>query len=92
MRPRSIRLFLPCLLLVMAACARSGGTDAAPTVTAAAAANPPATTARALPPDLQAVYDRSCKSCHSIPATGAPQSGDVAAWAPRETSKGWCLF
>ena len=83
MRPRSIRLFLPCLLLVMAACARSGSTDAAPTVTVAAAGNPSATTAPALPPDLQAVYDRSCKTCHSIPATGAPQSGDRTAWAPR---------
>ena len=83
MRPRSIRLFLPCLLLVMAACARSGCTDAAPTGTVAAAADPSATTAPALPPDLQAVYDRSCKSCHSIPATGAPQSGDTTAWAPR---------
>src|SRR5258707_4115761 len=46
------------------------------------AAAPPAATA-ALSPELQAVYDRSCKNCHAVPASGAPQSGDAPAWAPR---------
>jgi cytochrome c5 len=45
-------------------------------------AAPPAATA-ALSPELQAVYDRSCKNCHAVPASGAPQSGDAPAWAPR---------
>lgn len=35
-----------------------------------------------LPAALQATYDRSCKTCHSSPASGAPQAGDMAAWAP----------
>jgi cytochrome c5 len=46
-----------------------------------AAAAPPPTAA--LTPELQAVYARSCATCHAVPATGAPQAGDAAAWAPR---------
>jgi cytochrome c5 len=44
-------------------------------------AAPPAEAA--LSPELQAVYNRSCKNCHAVPASGAPQSGDAPAWAPR---------
>jgi cytochrome c5 len=46
------------------------------------AAAPPAAAA-VLSPELQAVYDRSCKNCHAVPASGAPQAGDARAWAPR---------
>lgn len=35
---------------------------------------------------VQAIYDRSCKTCHAIPGSGAPQTGDVKAWAPRIAS------
>jgi cytochrome c5 len=37
------------------------------------------------PTDTQiaAIYDRSCRSCHTIAATGAPLTGDAVAWAPR---------
>lgn len=31
----------------------------------------------------KAVYEASCKSCHSIGMMGAPKPGDKAAWAPR---------
>ena len=34
-------------------------------------------------PELAQVYQRSCASCHTVAATGAPLTGDVAAWAPR---------
>ena len=34
-------------------------------------------------PGLAAIYQRSCASCHTVAATGAPLSGDSAAWAPR---------
>lgn len=34
-------------------------------------------------PELARVYQRSCASCHTVAATGAPLSGDTAAWAPR---------
>lgn len=33
--------------------------------------------------ELQSTYDRSCKSCHEIPASGAPQTGNTAQWIPR---------
>ncbi len=33
--------------------------------------------------EIQGVYERSCKACHGTPATGAPQTGDAQAWAPR---------
>lgn len=45
---------------------------------------PPAPTVQApLSPRLAQVYARSCANCHAQPATGAPQAGDRAAWAPR---------
>jgi cytochrome c5 len=51
-------------------------------------AAPPATEAasRALQPaapELAAIYQRSCASCHTVAATGAPLTGDGAAWTPR---------
>lgn len=49
---------------------------------------PPAAqaTSRTLQPQdaaLAAIYQRSCASCHTVAATGAPLTGDIAAWAPR---------
>lgn len=53
---------------------------------------PPASSAAAeqasralLPPqaDIAAIYERSCRNCHTVAATGAPLTGDQAAWAPR---------
>jgi cytochrome c5 len=32
---------------------------------------------------LADIYDRSCRSCHTIAATGAPLTGDRAAWSER---------
>ncbi len=32
---------------------------------------------------LAAIYQRSCASCHTVAATGAPLTGDAAAWSPR---------
>lgn len=69
------RIALPALLL-LAAC---GKTEAPP---AAAPVAPPAA-ATAASPGLQAIYDRSCKACHAVAGTGAPLTGDTAAWAPR---------
>lgn len=34
-------------------------------------------------PALAEIYNRSCRSCHTIAATGSPLTGDAAAWAPR---------
>ncbi len=33
--------------------------------------------------ELADIYNRSCRSCHTVSATGAPLTGDVAAWAER---------
>ena len=33
--------------------------------------------------ELAGIYNRSCRSCHTIAATGAPLTGDTAAWADR---------
>jgi len=33
--------------------------------------------------ELAGIYQRSCRSCHTVAATGAPLTGDVAGWAPR---------
>lgn len=60
------------LALALGAC---GKKDQAPAQPAAAAA---------LPAELQATFDRTCKTCHANPqVAGAPQVGDRAAWAPR---------
>jgi cytochrome c5 len=34
-------------------------------------------------PDIAAIYGRSCASCHTVAATGAPLTGDASAWTPR---------
>jgi cytochrome c5 len=33
--------------------------------------------------EIAAIYGRSCSSCHTVAATGAPLTGDASAWAPR---------
>ena len=32
---------------------------------------------------LARTYDSSCKLCHANPASGAPLTGELAAWKPR---------
>jgi len=34
-------------------------------------------------PALAEKYERSCRICHINPDSGAPLTGDVAAWEPR---------
>ncbi len=33
--------------------------------------------------DGKVIFDKLCTTCHTNPATGAPQLGDKAEWAPR---------
>ncbi len=33
--------------------------------------------------DGKTIFDKLCTTCHTTPATGAPQLGDKAEWAPR---------
>lgn len=64
-----------CLAAVMlSACdqqSESGSTTTAPTA------------GLAVDTKLAAIYQRSCKTCHANAASGAPLTGDSAAWAPR---------
>lgn len=64
-------------LLVLAGLLGGCGADAEPPAPRTAATLAPADKA------LAKVYDNSCKMCHADPASGAPQAGDAAAWAPR---------
>lgn len=32
---------------------------------------------------LAGLYETSCKTCHTVEGSGAPLTGDAAAWAPR---------
>ncbi|WP_299732550.1 c-type cytochrome [uncultured Endozoicomonas sp.] len=34
-------------------------------------------------PQLSAIYDRSCKTCHTLEGTGAPLTGDSQGWQVR---------
>lgn len=34
-------------------------------------------------PQLNEIYQRSCKNCHTLASTGAPLTGDVSAWQSR---------
>ena len=34
-------------------------------------------------PALAEIYEYSCYSCHANPDSGAPLTGDIAAWEPR---------
>ena len=57
-------------------CERNGGSDLAAAESAS----------RGLSPQdkaLAGIYDRSCRSCHTIAATGAPLTGDESAWKIR---------
>lgn len=63
--------------LLLAACG-GGNSSAAPAASTAAAAPAPAAA-----PAVMKTYEQTCHNCHSMPASGAPQTGDSAAWAPR---------
>ena len=34
-------------------------------------------------PQLNEIYQRSCKNCHTLTSTGAPLTGDISAWQSR---------
>lgn len=62
--------------MMLAAC---GGSPApAPSAPAASA-----TAAVAATPAALKLFEQTCRNCHAVPATGAPQAGDRKAWAPR---------
>ena len=62
-------------LILLTAC---GGESSAPSITPQQSmALQPAD------PTLAEIYNRSCKSCHTMSSTGAPLTGDAVAWGTR---------
>ncbi len=60
---------------VSALSACGGGSTPAPVVAT--------TPAAAATPETVKLYEQTCHTCHSLPASGAPQLGDTKTWAPR---------
>ena len=69
-------LFLFFLVMVLSGCGK-------PSPVATPGSEAGSQNLRPQDPDLAAIYERSCRSCHTVAATGAPLTGDKAAWAPR---------
>ncbi len=67
-----IRLVVCLCAALLAAC----GAESPPPAAAAANAAP-------ADPNLARVYAQTCKGCHALAASGAPLTGDRAAWRPR---------
>lgn len=74
-RPLSTAILL-CFSLLMAACAK-------PPSDASANLEINSRTLQPADSELAGIYNRSCRSCHTVAATGAPLTGDVAGWQPR---------
>lgn len=70
-----LALLAGCLTLVLG-CGETGSSSASPEAVKAVTLMP-------VDPDLAAIYQRSCKSCHGIGVANIPQAGDAAAWQPR---------
>lgn len=71
-----LRILACCLIVLLSACSKP---PSQATVTAEVQS-------RSLTPTNEAladIYNRSCRSCHTVAATGAPLTGDQAAWAQR---------
>jgi cytochrome c5 len=64
------------LLVILTACGESAGPQAGITESASRQLTPQDS-------QLAAIYERSCRSCHTVAATGAPLTGDAAAWGER---------
>ena len=73
----SARAALCGAVFLLAAC--GSGQDGKSPAPATAPATPPV----AASPAIQKIYDTTCQNCHGKPGTGAPQTGDIQAWAPR---------
>ncbi len=72
---KPVRKAVLALLTALSAC--HAAPTAPPLTTAQSAARHPAD------PRLAALYDRSCRACHTTPDSGAPLSGNHAQWDPR---------
>jgi cytochrome c5 len=71
-----MRFFLVITALALAGCER-------PSSTASPESEAQSRQLKPLYPEIAEIYARSCRSCHTIAASGAPLTGDKLAWAPR---------
>lgn len=90
----TVKRSLVLVSLALMACSENGGGDAtADPASNGAEVKPGAAEIRfaqiATPADaaLSAKYDRSCRSCHALPDSGAPLTGHQAAWDNRLSAK-----
>ncbi len=74
MKPTTILLFIAAVLL--SGCGRPSSYSS-PEIEAASRKLVPQD------PEIAAIYARSCRSCHTVAATGAPLTGDASTWTPR---------
>jgi len=72
---RSALIMFAAMTMSLAAC---GGGSSAPAPAAVATA--PAVAAA---PAVMKLYEQTCKNCHGVAGTGAPQAGDTNAWSGR---------
>jgi cytochrome c5 len=72
----SIRTLLLIIVFALAGCGKPSSTASPGSEAQSRQLRPPE-------PEIAAIYERSCRSCHTIAATGAPLTGDKVAWAPR---------
>ncbi|CAM3846226.1 c-type cytochrome [Roseateles saccharophilus] len=76
MRLTVLTLLAPLALTLLCGCGARSAPPAALTAAEVEALRPADTR-------LAAAYERSCLLCHGRPGSGAPATGDTAAWAPR---------
>lgn len=75
----SLLTFIMACTLGLASCGDSGSTGG----TGDSAGAVPSRNLAPENQEIASIYNRSCRSCHSVAGTGAPLTGDVAAWEPR---------
>jgi cytochrome c5 len=73
---RITRVFLLVVVVALVGCEK-------PSSTASPESEAQSRQLRPSQPEIAALYERSCRNCHTIAASGAPLTGDKAAWAPR---------
>ena len=71
-----MRVFLVITALALTGCEK-------PSSTASPGSEAQSRQLQPLDPEIAEIYARSCRSCHTIAASGAPLTGDKLAWDPR---------
>jgi cytochrome c5 len=72
-----LQLLLFAAVIVLGGCSAENAPPAPQSMATAAASAPTAA------PEVIAIYNRSCRSCHAQGQGRAPLTGDREAWAPR---------